>query len=131
MLRRYLWFVALGAGVKSFAPAAAQEGNGLDVTAFLKSWESMVGQHVTLSGCKPAGFLSDAVGCYPQAGSGKVAVDARTLDRGSLRLMLKNCVGRSPASECRVSVTGQVATGAFHAPRLDGAVVSWRIEADH
>jgi hypothetical protein len=81
--------------------AAAQDTIGMDIVPFLADWKATIGRRVTISGCRIAGLLSDAVGCYAETGPSRVLVDNGTLDRKSLRGALQICVGLSPPQACR------------------------------
>ncbi|MBV9220527.1 MAG: hypothetical protein JO366_02130 [Methylobacteriaceae bacterium] len=107
--------------------AAAQDDSSLAVENFLLDWRTTIGRRVTISGCKIAGFLSDAVGCYPETGKGRVAIDRETLDRESLRRVLNACVGLSPPLTCRVTVSGLVESDPA-LPHLGDAVLTWRLD---
>jgi hypothetical protein len=96
----------------------------MDIVPFLADWKATIGRRVTISGCRIAGLLSDAVGCYAETGPSRVLVDNGTLDRKSLRGALQICVGLSPP--CAVSVSGWVEEDTFQRPRLRNAVVMWR-----
>jgi hypothetical protein len=113
-------------GIRHAGSAAAQAKIDMDVIEFLADWKATIGKVVTIDGCKIAGFVSDAVGCYGDTAQTRVLIDSGTLDRKSLRSALENCVGLMPAEACQVSVSGWVEEDSFHRPRLRNVVVTWR-----
>ena len=105
-------------------PAATARTMSVDVDTFLADPMKLLGSQVTLTGCRAAGFISDAIGCYAQSGRGRVPIDAATFDRASLRRALKHCTDIGPLTECQISVSGLVEQDALQKIRLKSAVAT-------
>ena len=127
--------LAVGAGIVGAArpglgqdpagePGSAARTVSVDVDTFLADPMKLLGSQVTLTGCRAAGFISDAIGCYGQSGRGRVPIDAATFDRASLRRALRHCTDAGPLTACRISVSGLVETDALQKIRLRNAVAT-------
>ncbi|MGO4123057.1 hypothetical protein AB4Z01_01600 [Inquilinus sp. YAF38] len=124
--------LAMGAGIVGAAgpglgqnPAdrpSATPATGVDVDTFLADPMTLLGSQVTLTGCRIAGFISDAAGCYAESGRGRVSIDPATFDRASLRQALKHCTDTGPLTACHISVSGFVEQDAQKRIRLRNAV---------
>jgi hypothetical protein len=94
----------------------------VDVDTFLADPMTLLGSQVTVTGCRIAGFISDAAGCYAESGRGRVSIDPATFDRASLRQALKHCTDTGPLTACHISVSGFVEKDALQRIRLRNAV---------
>jgi hypothetical protein len=96
----------------------------MDVIDFIVDGSDLIGQTVTVTGCKFAAASESSVLC--SAGSpGSVIIDGRTLNREDLRRALRTCSGFMTPPNCMGSVTGTVDKGAFGL-RLTKAALGWR-----
>lgn len=117
-------FIALA----SFSGAgdATAQTKTLDVIDFLVDGADLVGQAVTITGCRFGAATDSQVLC--SAGTqGSVSIDSKTLNREDLRRALRQCSDFSALAppSCAGSATGTVTKGSFGV-RLTRAAIGWR-----
>ncbi len=100
--------VCLAAVLGTLSPdVASAQGKTVDVIDFLVDGADLVGQTVTITGCKFTAASDTSMLC--SAGTqGNAFIDSKTLAREDLRRALRNCGGFMPTPQCTGSVTGQV-----------------------
>lgn len=98
--------VAAALGILSPDVVSAQIKT-VDIIDFLVDSADLVGQTVTITGCKFTAASDTSMLC--SAGTqGSAFIDSKTLAREDLRRALRNCGGFMPSPQCTGSVTGQV-----------------------
>ncbi|MDP3408236.1 hypothetical protein [Bosea sp. (in: a-proteobacteria)] len=115
--------VALGAGS---AERAVAQSRTVDVIDFLVDRDDMVGQSVTITGCRFGAATDSQVLCSAGA-QGSVSIESKTLNREDLRRALRQCSDFTAFASvaCGGSVTGTVTKGPFGF-RLTKAAIGWR-----
>ena len=106
-------------------PASAQNRT-VDVIDFLVDRDDMIGQIVTITGCRFGAATDSQVLC--SAGTqGSISIESKTLNREDLRRALRQCSEFSTLAptSCAGSVTGTVTKGSFGL-RLTKAAIGWR-----
>jgi hypothetical protein len=105
---------------------AIAQNRTVDVIDFLVDRDDLIGQVVTVTGCRFGAATDSQVLCSAGA-QGSVSIESKTLDREDLRKALRQCsefTALAPAS-CAGSVTGTVTKGSFGI-RLTKAAIGWR-----
>jgi hypothetical protein len=98
----------------------------MDAVDFLVDRASFLGRRVTVTGCQIVFANANQVQCrVNNGGSSSFYVDAKSLDRESLRRALKVCTGYEARRECEADITG-VVVKVLNDPGLKDATFKWR-----
>lgn len=108
------------------ADRAIAQSRTIDVIDFLVDRDDLIGQVVTITGCRFGAATDSQVLCSAGA-QGSVSIESKTLHREDLRRALRQCSEFSAlaSAACAGSVTGTVTKGSFGV-RLTKAAIGWR-----
>jgi hypothetical protein len=104
-------------------PANALETKAMDMVDFVVDAKSLIGQRVTITSCGLENASSMVVMCAAKAGVANI--DPDTFAREDLRRSLRQCSGYAAPPECKVAVTGTIATTLAGGVILRNAEIDW------